>query len=202
MKLYYSPGACSLSPHIVALEAGVKIDIEKVDLKAKKTESGDDYLKVNPRGYVPALKLDDGSVLTEGPAIVQYLGDQKPGSGVVPACGTPDRYRLAELLNFISTELHKGYSPLFKPNTPDAYKEIAKENLFTRFGQVDAQLQGKQYLMGDTFTGADAYLFTVVNWSRIHKIELDRWPNLAAFMERVRKRPKVAEAMKAEGLIK
>lgn len=202
MKLYYTPGACSLSPHIVSREAGVAIDLEKVDLATKKTETGGDFRAVNPKGYVPALKLDDGSVLTEGPAIVQYLGDRKPASGLVPVCGTPERYRLQELLNFISTELHKGFSPLFKPNTPDAYKEIAKENLFTRFGQVDAQLQGKQYLMGDRFTAADAYLFTVVGWSRLHKIDLAKWPNLAAYMDRVRKRPKVAEAMKAEGLIK
>ncbi|MSO92638.1 MAG: glutathione transferase GstA [Rhodospirillales bacterium] len=202
MKLYYTPGACSLSPHIVLREAGLTFDLEKVDLGTKKTQDGGDYLKINPKGQVPALKLDDGSVLTEGPAIVQYIADKNPGSGLAPANGSIGRYRLQELLNFISTEIHKGFSPLFKPNTPDAYKAIAKENLAARFALVDAQLSGKQYLMGDKFTAADAYLFTVVNWTRFHKIDLAPWPNLKAFMERVKARPKVQEAMKAEGLLK
>ena len=201
MKLYYAPGACSLSPHIVLREAGLKFDLEKVDLATKKTHDGGDYLKINPKGQVPALKLDDGAVLTEGPAIVQYLADQKPGSGLAPASGSMERYRLQEWLNFISTEIHKGFSPLFKPNTPDAYKTIAKENLAARFAHADAHLAGKQHVMGDRFTVADAYLFTVVSWSRMHKIDLAPWPNLKAYMDRVKARPKVQEAMKAEGLI-
>lgn len=202
MKLYYSPGACSLSPHIVLREAGLAFDVEKVDLKAKKTEKGTDFTTINAKGQVPTLQLDDGEILTEGPAIVQYIADRQPGSPLAGASGSMERYRVQEWLNHITSELHKGFSPLFYPNTPDAYKEIAKGNLGTKFGALDKQLAGKQYLMGDKFTVADAYLFTVLGWTKFVGIDLAKWPNLAAFHARVAARPKVQEALKAEGLLK
>lgn len=202
MKLYFSPGACSLSPHIVLREAGLQFDLEQVDLRAKQTKSGGDYRKVNPKGMVPVLQLDNGEVLTEGPAIVQYVADQKPEFGLAPKAGSLERYHVMEWLNFITSELHKNFTPLFKPNTPEDYKKIARDNLAERFAFVDQKLAGKQYLMGDRFSVADAYLFTVSNWAAIQKIDLAQWPNLKAFAERVRARPKVQEALKAEGLIK
>lgn len=202
MKLYYAPGACSLSPHIVSREAGIPVELKKVNLKDKVVEGGADYRKVNSKGYVPALELDNGQVLTEGPAIVQYLADQKPESGLAPKAGSFERYRLQEWLNFITAEIHKGFSPLFKPNTPDEYKKIARENLAGRFDWLNEQLAGKDHLMGKTFTVADAYLFTVLTWTRPLQIDLGKWPNVAAFVARVSARPKVKEAMKAEGLIK
>jgi len=202
MKLYYSPGACSLSPHIVSKEAGIALELQKVSTKDKTMEGGGDYWQVNGKGYVPALKLDDGQLLTEGPAIVQYLADRKPDSGLAPKNGTPERYRLQEWLNFITAEIHKGFSPLFRPNTPDEYKTISKENLAKRFDWLDPQLKGKDYLMGKTFTVADAYLFVVLGWTKPTGIDLSRWPNLAAYHARVAARPKVKEAMVAEGLIK
>ncbi len=202
MKLYYSPGACSLSPHIVAREAGIPIELQKVSTKDKTMEGGGDYWKVNGKGYVPALQLDDGQVLTEGPAIVQYLADRKPEAGLAPKNGTPERYRLQEWLNFITAEIHKSFSPLFRPTTPDEYKTISKENLAKRFDWLNEQLAGKDYLMGKQFTVADAYLFVVVGWTKPVGIDLSRWPNLAAFHARVAARPKVKEAMVAEGLIK
>jgi glutathione S-transferase len=202
MKLYYAPGACSLSPHIVSREAGIPVELKKVNLKDKVVEGGADFLKVNSKGYVPALELDNGQVLTEGPAIVQYLADQKPASGLAPKPESFERYRLQEWLNFITAEIHKGFSPLFKPSTPDEYKKIARENLAGRFDWLNQQLAGKDYLMGKTFTVADAYLFTVLTWTKPLQIDLGKWPNLAAFVARVSARPKVKEAMKAEGLIK
>jgi glutathione S-transferase len=202
MKLYFSPGACSLSPHIALREAGLQFDLMQVDLRAKQTKAGADYRKVNPKGMVPVLELDNGEVLTEGPAIVQYIADQKPESGLAPKPGTIERYHLMEWLNFITSELHKNFTPLFKPNTPDEYKTIARDNLAERFAFVDQKLAGKQYLMGDKFTVADGYLFTVSNWAAIQKIDLAAYPNLKAFAERVRNRPKVQETLKAEGLIK
>jgi glutathione S-transferase len=201
MKIYYSPGACSLSPHIVARELGLSFDLKKVNTKDKTIEGGGDYWKVNPRGYVPALELDNGQILTEGPAIVQYLADQKPDSGLAPKNGSVERYRLQEWLNFLTSEIHKQFSPLFRPNTPEDYKPIAKENLTKRFAWLDQQLAGKEYLMGRQFTVADAYLFTVLNWTIPMKIDLKQWPNVAAYVDRVRKRPKVKEAMQEEGLI-
>jgi glutathione S-transferase len=201
MRLYYSPGVCSLSPHIVAREAGIALEMRKVNLKEKTFDGGGDYWKVNGRGYVPSLELDDGRILTEGPAIVQYLADRKPDSGLVPRPGTFERYRLQEWLNFITSELHKGFSPLFKPNTPDEYKKILKENLATRFDWLDRQLEGRQYLMGDSFTAADAYLFVVMRWAQPVEIDLSRWADLQSFMERVGARPKVREALQAEGLV-
>ena len=202
MRLYYSPGACSLSPHIVSRELGLSLDLQKVSTKDKTMDGGGDYWKVNPKGYVPALELDNGQVLTEGPAIVQYLADQKPDAGLAPRPGSFDRYKLQEWLNFITSEIHKQFSPLFRPNTPDDYKAIAKQNLANRFEWLDKQLAGKQFLMGNTFSVADAYLFTVLNWTKPTQIDTSKWPNLQAYMQRVASRPKVQEAMKAEGLIK
>lgn len=202
MKLYYSPGACSLSPHIVSREAGLPVDLVKVDTKTKKVEDGSDFLAINPVGVVPVLTLDNNETLTEGPAIVQYLADMKPESGLMPKQGSFERYRVLEWLNFITSELHKQFTPLFKPNTPDDYKAIAKENVLKAFKRVNTVLADKPYLTGDTFTVADAYLFVVSNWARFHNIDLAQWPNLSAFMERVKARPAVQEAMKAEGLIK
>lgn len=201
MKLYYAPGACSLSPHIVSREAGLAVDLKKVNLKDKTIDGGGDYRQVNAKGYVPALEVD-GQVLTEGPAIVQYLADQKPDSGLAPKAGSFERSKLQEWLNFISTEIHKGFSPLFKPNTPDDYKKIVKENLAARFDWLDKQLAGKDYVTGKAFTVADAYLFTVLRWSEPTKIDLSRWPNLVAYLARVAARPKVKEALKFEGLLK
>jgi glutathione S-transferase len=202
MKLYYAPGACSLSPHIVAREAGIAIELEKVDLRAHKTENGEDFMAVNPKGYVPALKLDDGSVLTEGPAIVQYLADQKPASKLAPAAGTLERYRLQEWLAFIGTELHKSFGPLFNPATPDAVKQTAKANIEKRLAYLNDQLAKRQFLLGDTFTAADAYAFTILNWTNFVGMDLKAYPNVAAYSGRIAARPKVQEALKAEGLVK
>ena len=200
MKLYYSPGACSLSPHIVSREAGINLDFEQVDNREKKTKSGKDYWGINPKGQVPVLEIDGAQRLTEGPAIVQYLADQKPASGLVPAAGTIDRYRVLEWLSFVGSELHKTYGPMFRPTTPEEYKTMSRENLGKRFDWIDKQLAGKQYLVGDKFTVADAYLFTVLRWAPHVKIDLGRWPNIKAYVDRVTARPKVQEALKAEGL--
>ncbi len=202
MKLYYSPGACSLSPHIALREAGMNFDIEKVDLKAKKTETGADYTAVNPKGYVPALKLDDGGLLTEASVIVQYVADKKPEKKLAPAVGTPERYRLQEWLNFISTEVHKGTSPLFNPATPDAYKKIVMDRLGTRYDYIAKEVEKKPYLMGDAFTVADGYMFTILNWTNFVNIDLGKWPALQAYQGRVAARPAVQAALLAEGLIK
>ena len=199
MKLYYAPGACSLSPHIVAREAGIAIELDKVDLKAKKTASGEDFSKLNPKGYVPAIKLDDGSILTEGPAIVQYLADQKPESRLAPPAGSKERYRLLEWLGFLNSEVHKGWSGLWKP---DADRAPIEEKLFQRLDFVENELKKKPYLLGERFTVADAYLFTLLNWAQWTKVDLARWPALQQFMSRVSARPKVQEALKAEGLLK
>lgn len=200
MKLYYSPGACSLSPHIVLNELGIPAELVQVDTKIKKTKKGDDFLAVNPKGQVPTLQLDNGDVLTEGPAIVQYLADQKPDGGLAPRAGTIERYHLQEWLNYITSELHKGFSPLWKPNTPENYKAIAKENLAKQYDYVNGKLAGRSYLMGEQFTVADAYLFTITNWAKFQNIDISRWPNVKAFMERVAQRPKVKQAMDEEGL--
>jgi len=201
MKLYYAPGACSLSPHIVAREAGINVQLQKVNTKDKSMEGGGDFWKVNARGYVPVLELDNGERLTEGPAIVQYLADQKPETGLAPKAGTLERYRLQEWLNFLTSEVHKQFSPLFRPNTPDEYKTIAKENIANRFNWLNEQLAGKDYLMGKQFTVADAYLFVLTNWTKPTQIDLAKWPNIAAFQKRVAARPKVKQAMQAEGLL-
>ena len=202
MQLYYFAGACSLSPHIVLLEAGLPYTMVKVDSKTKKTESGADYLAVNSKGAVPALQLDDGRVLTEGPAIVQYLADLKPESGLAPRAGTFERYQLMEILNYITSEIHKSFSPLFNPASSAELKEGALTALAKKFDWLSNFLGKKLYLLGNTFTVADAYLFTVLNWTGHVKIDLGKWPVLAEFKARVAKRPKVIEAMKEEGLIK
>ena len=200
MRLYFAPGACSLSPHIVSRELGLPLELKKVSTKDKTMEGGGDYRQINPKGYVPALELDDGGVLTEGPAIVQYLADQKPDAGLAPKAGSLERYRLQEWLNFITSEVHKQFSPLFRPTTPDEYKKIARDNLATRFDWLDKQLAGKEHLMGKAFTVADAYLYTVLRWTKPMQIDMAKWPNLVAYMERVGARPKVKDALKAEGL--
>src|SRR5512145_39692 len=202
MKLYYAPGACSLSPHIVSRELGIPVELKKVNTKDKTIEGGGDYWKINGRGYVPALELDNGEILTEGPAIVQYLAEQKPDAGLAPKAGSFERYRVQEWLNFLTSEVHKQFSPLFKPNTPDDYKKIARENIATRFDWLDKQLAGKEYLMGKQFTVADAYAFVLIGWSKSQGIDLARWPNLAAYHNRVGARAKVQEALQAEGLLK
>ena len=202
MKLYYSPGACSLAPHIVAREAGLSLDLEKVDLANRTTASGRSFLEINPKGYVPALEVQNGTVMTEVSALIQYLADQDPQAGLIPAAGTPERYKVLEWIGFIATEIHKGFSPLWNPTTPDAVKQAAKERLFQRFAYVDQQLDGRSYLTGERFTVADAYLFVVVNWTNFHGLSLGDYKNLAAFMERVAARPKVQEALQAEGLLK
>jgi glutathione S-transferase len=198
MKLYLTPGACSLSPHIVLREAGIPFDTEVVDLGSKRTKSGSDYTSVNPKGYVPALEIEGGQVLTEGPAIVQYLADQKPATKLAPPAGSFERYRLQEWLNFITSELHKSFGPLFSPATPEAWKETLKTRIGSRFDQLSKSLQGKDYLMGSTFTVADAYLFTILTWAPHVGIDLGKWPVLTAYAERVRTRPAVKAALDAE----
>ena len=202
MKLYYKAGACSLSPHIVLREAGLAFELERVDLASKKTGSGGDYFGVNPKGYVPALALDDGQLLTEGPAIVQYLADLVPEKRLAPPAGTMARTRLQEWLNFIATELHKGFSPLYNPRAPEEWKAVARELLAKRIALVAERLAGRDYLMEDAFTVADAYLFTVLNWAAFAKVDLSPWPVLGAYQARVAARPAVRAALLAEGLIK
>jgi len=202
MKLYYSPGACSLSPHIVAHELGTALSIEKVDTKTKRTESGRDFWQINPKGYVPALELDNGEVLTEGPAIVQYLADQKGNTQLAPANGTLARARLQEMLNYITSEIHKTYSPLFKDDTSEATREERKAYLTRRYEYLERILAKQQWLLGEHFTVADAYLFTVTRWAAAVKLDLSGYPALLAFQERIAKRPGVQAAMLSEGLIK
>ncbi|MGP1665723.1 MAG: glutathione transferase GstA, partial [Rhodanobacter sp.] len=202
MKLYYMPGACSLSPHIVAQEAGIALQLVKVDGKTKRTENGEDYLQINPKGYVPALQLDSGELLTEGAAIVQYLADQKPDSGLAPANGTMPRYHLQEMLGYIGSELHKSYSPLFNPATPAEVRQERKDYLRKRYATIEAVLAKKEGLMGDHFSVADAYLFTITNWAKLVDLDLSEFKALAAFQQRVAARPKVQAAMEAEGLNK
>jgi glutathione S-transferase len=202
MQLYFAPGACSLASHITAREAGLSLDLKRADTKTKKLEDGSDYFAINPKGAVPALKLDNGQVLTEGVAIMQYLADQKPESNLAPKNGTLERYRVQEWLNYITSEVHKCFSPLWTPSNDQAVKDYALTNLKKKFDWVEKQLTGKQYLTGDSFTIADAYLFTVVNWVNPLGIDLTPWPQLQAFQARVAARPKVQEALAAEGLTK
>src|SRR5690348_247038 len=202
MKLYYMPGACSLSPHIVAREAGIDLQLVKVDGKTKRTEDGADFLAINPKGYVPALELDDGQLLTEGPAIVQYLADLKPESGLAPANGTLARYRLQEMLGYINSEIHKTYSPLFKPDTPEATRAERKAYLLKRYQLIEDVLAKQPWLLGDHFTAADAYLFTVTSWARHVELDLSGFTALMAFQQRVAERPAVQAALEAEGLRK
>ena len=202
MQLYFAPGACSLASHIALREAGLAFDLKRADVKTKKLEDGSDYFAINSKGAVPALRLDNGQVLTEGPVILQYLADQKPESGLAPKAGSIERYRLQEWLNYITSEVHKTFSPLFNPAADDNVKAYAKANIDKRFDWLNKQLAGKQYLTGDHFTIADAYLFVVANWSNFVGIDLGRWPNLQQFQARVAARPKVQEALAAEGLLK
>jgi glutathione S-transferase len=199
MKLYYAPGACSLSPHIIALEAGIPLELEKVDLKTHKTERGEDFNAVNSKGYVPALRLDDGSVLTEGPAIVQYLADKKPDAKLAPPNGTVERYRLMAWLTFIGTEIHKSFGPLFQGGSEDE-KAKAKDKIAKRFAYVDKELAGRDFLMGSDFGVADAYFFVMLTWAQKMGIDFASLANVAAFFARVSKRPAVQEALKSEGV--
>ena len=202
MKLYYSPGACSLSPHIVLRESGLKFEPIATSTKTHKLQDGTDFYTINPLGYVPVLELDNGERLTEGPAIVQYIADLAPDKKLTPANGTFERARLQQWLNFTTSEIHKTYSPLFNPAVPEEYKTMAKAKLADRYRWVDAQLEGKSFLLGDSFSVADAYLFAVTNWAKHVGIDLSGFKNLGAFMSRVAARPAVQEALKAEGLLK
>ncbi|HEY5763611.1 MAG TPA: glutathione transferase GstA [Rhodocyclaceae bacterium] len=199
MKLYYSPGACSLSPHIVLAETGLPYTLERVDLKTRKTEAGIDFSTINSKGYVPVLRLDDGAFLTEGPAIVQYIADRAPDSGLAPAAGTLPRYRLQEWLSFIGTELHKTFSPLWHSQN-DEIRQAASTALERRFDWLTPQLVKRPFLMGDRFTVADAYLFTVLNWTSFLKIPLDRWQALSAYLAQIAARPAVLRTLDEEGL--
>jgi glutathione S-transferase len=201
MKLYYSPGACSLSPHIALRETGLPFTLEKVDLKSKKTESGADYLTINPKGAVPALQLDAANVLTEGPAVVQYIADQRPESGLAPRAGTLERYRLMEFLNFIATDVHKNFGPLFSANASGDWKAASLAALAAKFDWLSGQLGSKPYLLGEQFSVADAYLFAMLRWTQKFSIDLHKWPPLAAYFARIAQRPAVQDAMRAEGLI-
>jgi len=200
MKLYYSPGACSLSPHIVARELGIELALDKVDFATKQTQSGRDFWTINPKGYVPALELDSGEILTEGPTIVQYLADQRPAARLIPPSGTLERYRVQEMLGYINSELHKTYSPLFNPKTSPELRADREAYLRKRYPLIDKQLANRSYLFGDQFTVADAYLFTVTSWAGHVKLDLSEFANLTAFQSRVAARPAVAAAMAAEGL--
>lgn len=200
MKLYFSPGVCSLSPHIVLEESGLPFETEQVDLRKKTTASGADYSEINPKGYVPALVLDNGVLLTEGPAIVQYLADQVPDKQLAPANGTLARYQLQSWLTFIGTEVHKSFTPFFKPDSTPEMKDAARANLERRLGYINTELAGREYLLPEGYSVADIYLFVVLGWSRLIKLDLTPWPQLQAFQARVGARPAVQRALKAEGL--
>ena len=202
MKLYYSPGACSLSPHIALLEAGLPYDLVKVDLRAKKLENGDDFLKINPKGQVPALALDSGELVTEGPVIVQMIADSVPAKHLAPARDSTERYKLLTWLNFITGELHKNIGPLFNPMLSDEAKGVFKDRAIGKFKYVDSQLAGHEYLMGNQFTVADVYLFVMLRWADGMKFDLSGLSNLLAFKDRIAARPKVQEALVKEGLAK
>ena len=202
MKLYYTPGACSLSPHIALLEAGLPYDLVKVDLRAKKLENGDDYLKINPKGQVPALALDSGELITEGPVIVQMIADKVPAKNLAPARDSAERYKLQEWLTYINGELHKNIGPLFNPALSDEAKAVFKDRAMGKFKYLDSQLAGRDYLMGKQFTVADGYLYTMLRWADGHKMDLSGLNNLMAFKARVAARPKVQEALTKEGLMK
>lgn len=201
MKLYYAPGACSLAPHIALREAGFSFELEKVDLASKHTESGADFITINPKGYVPALKLNNGETLTEAAVLLQYIADEKPESALAAPFGSMQRYRLMEWLNFIATEIHKTLGALFNPNITPEWREAQLATFAKRCDILIEQLDGQQYLLGDAFSIADAYLFTVLGWTRLHKVDMSRRPVLTEYMERVAARPAVIEAMQKEGLI-
>jgi glutathione S-transferase len=202
MKLYYAPGACSLSPHIALIEAGLGYDLVKVNTKTKQFDGGGDFLAVNAKGYVPVLELDDGQRLTEGPAIVQYLADRNPESGLAPKPGTLERVRVQEWLNFVTSEVHKTFSPLFSADTPDDYKEIARKKLRARFDWLSSEIKDREFLVGNHYTVADGYLFVVLGWTDHVGMKLADWPVLKAWHARIAQRPAVQKALKEEGLIK
>jgi glutathione S-transferase len=202
MKLYYSPGACSLSPHIALHEAGLAHELVKVDLKEKKTETGEDFAKINPKNQVPALMLDSGELLTEGPVIVQVIADKAAGKNLAPANGTDERYKMQEWLNFTTSELHKNFSPLFNPSIPDDVKKFFADRIIGKFKYTDSQLADRDYLMGKQFTVADGYLFVMLAWADRMKLDLSGFKNLMAFKARVAARPNVQAALKMEGLLK
>lgn len=201
MKLYFSPGACSLSPHIILQEAGLPFITEKVNIRKRLTAGGADFMAINPKGYVPALELDSGAILTEGAALVQYIADQAPDKQLTPARGTQEHYQMLEWLNFIGTEIHKNYSPLFNPAASEDAKALARTTLTTRFGFVEQHLAGFDYLVGARFSVADAYLFTVTNWAAVVQLDLALFPALQAFQARIAARPAVQQAMRDEGLL-
>jgi glutathione S-transferase len=198
MKLYYTPGACSMNPHIMLREAGLNFELELVDLGTHKTAKGKDFYSINPKGYVPALELDNGQVLTENPAIVQYIADQKPETKLAPANGTLERYRLQEWLGFIGTELHKTFGPLWNPNLAEAEKKATHDKITKRFEFVVKNLEGKQYIMGDHFTAPDAYLFVMLQWAQYHKVDLSKFATLKTYHERIAARPAVKATLEAE----
>ncbi len=198
MKLYFSPGSCSLCPHIVLREAGADFELEQVNLREKKLMDGTDYWGTNPKGQVPVLVLDNGQALTECAAIVQYIADRNPDKGLAPEAGTMERVRLQEWLSFVGSELHKNIPPLFLPTTPDDYKPIARQKVEQKFGNLDSRLADNDYLMGEAFTVADAYCFAIVSWHKRSDIDLAPWPNLKAYMDRIAARPAVRDALAAE----
>jgi glutathione S-transferase len=202
MKLYYSPGACSLSPHIALLEAGLPYDLVKVDLRAKRLENGDDFLKVNPKGQVPVLGLENGELVTEGPVVVQLIADRAAAKNLAPARDSSERYKFLEWLNFITSELHKNFSPLFQPAIPDDVKTFFKDRLLAKFKYIDGQLAGRDHLMGKHFTVADGYLFVMLTWADRLKLDLSGLSHLQAYRARIAARPKVQEALTKEGLLK
>ncbi len=201
MKLYYTPGACSQAPHIVLREAQLTFDLVKTDIRTKQTEDGRNYREINPKGAVPALELDDGAVLTENAAILQYAGELAPRSGLLPPLGDFDRYRVLEWLNYTATEVHKGFGPLWNPSSSDESKEAARTLLGGKFDFLQQQIGNGPYLLGERFTLPDAYLFVVLNWTSMHQIDLSRWPGLIAFVKRVAERPSVQATLRAEGLV-
>ena len=198
MKLYFMPGACSLSPHIALRETGLSFDLEQVDSKTKKTKSGADFLKVNPKGYVPALQLDDGQTLTEAAVIVQYIADKKPEAKLLPPAGTTERYRAQEWLNYIATEIHKGVGALFNPKLTDDWKDVLRESVAPKFDYLSKQLEGRSYAFGDGFSAVDGYLFTILGWPQYVGIDLAKWPVLKSYTDGIAKRPSVQAALKAE----
>ncbi len=202
MKLYYSPGACSLAPHIVASEAGVPVDLVKVDLGSHKMEDGTDYYSINPRGYVPALKLSDGSLMTEASVVAQYIADQKPDANIIPKQGTTERYKAMQWLTFIATELHKQFSPLFDKSTPEATQSALKSKIAKRLTELNEHLKSNDFILGKAFSAVDAYGFTIVNWSNFINLDLKPFPAVQAWLARVAQRPKVHAALVAEGLAK
>lgn len=202
MKLYISPASCSLAPHIVLQELDLPFTTERVDLREKKTSTDQNFLEINPKGYVPALALDSGELLTECAVVLQYLADQKPDAGLIPKFGTFERYRLQEKLNYVATEIHKGFSPLWNKQYGEDAKTIGREALFKKFDLLNGQLKDPHFFMGERYTVVDAYLFTVLNWCSFLKIDLSKWLQLFNYVERVRSRPAVQKALRAEGLIK